>query len=287
MREQTKERVISLSMLLFAIFLDAITVTVFILPYDFPVTGITGIARIVNHYTGLFISGSVAVLSAVMLLIGMVFIGKKFVAKTILASVSYPVFLAIMERMGFSWFMMENRLLAGTFAGILTGITIGLCVRSGGSSGGTDIIGVALHHRFHIPVAVSTYFLDFVVLMGQMLFGQFEDILYGIFILILTSLVMNRVLTMGSSNVQMVIVSREYHRIHELIRDTTYVGITLLHGKTGYMEHEEEILLCAVRPREVKHVRDIIHSIDPAAFIIMSNVSQVYGRGFSLEQVDL
>jgi uncharacterized membrane-anchored protein YitT (DUF2179 family) len=287
MKEETKERVISLSMLLVAIFLDAVTVTVFILPYDFPVTGITGIARIINHYSGLSISSSVAVLSAVMLLIGLIFIGKKFVAKTILASVAYPVFLAVMEKMDFSWFMMENRMLAGLFAGILTGITIGLCVRSGGSSGGTDIIGVALHHRLHIPVAIATYFLDFAVLMGQMLFGKFEDILYGVFILILTSIVMNRILTLGSNNVQMLIVSDKYSEIHHLIRDTTYVGVTLLHGKTGYLENEEEVLLCAVRPREVKHVRDIVDSIDPTAFIIMSNVSQVYGRGFSLEQLDL
>lgn len=279
----TKQRITSVLMLLLGVAMDSFTVTVFVLPYDFPVTGITGIARIINHYSALPISLSVAVLSAVMLIIGWIFVGKRFVLSTLLASVAYPTFLAIWERIDISALVIENRLLAGIFSGLLTGVAIGLCVRSGGSTGGTDMIGVILNKKLHIPVAIGTYSIDFLVLAGQILFGQFEDILYGIFLLILSTKTMNTILTWGTSNVQMFIISDHFEEINRRIQSETLVGATLLHAKTGYLGKEEDVILCAVRPKEIKDIRDLIRTIDPNAFITMSNVTKVYGSGFSIE----
>lgn len=265
--------------------LDTFTVSVFILPYDFPVTGITGISRVINHYAGISVSLCVAVLSALMLVLGWIFVGKRFVLSTLLASVAYPMFLAVLEQVDLSGLLLESRMLAAVFGGILTGITIGLCVRSGGSTGGTDTLGVILNKRLHVPVAVATYAIDFFVLAGQMLFGRFEDILYGLFMLILCSFAMNKTITWGTGNVQLFIISEHYDEINRLIQTTTHAGATLLHGKTGFLGKEEDIILCAVRPKEVSGIRDLVRAVDPTAFITMSSVTQVYGRGFSMEQL--
>lgn len=275
----------SVLMLLAGVALDAFTIAVFILPYDFPVTGVTGISRIINHYAGLSVSLCVAVLSVLMLVIGWIFVGKCFVLSTLLASVAYPAFLAVLEQIDLSGLLLESRLLAAVFGGILTGAAIGLCVRSGGSTGGTDVVGVILNRKLHIPVAVGTYAIDFFVLAGQMLFGRFEDILYGIFLLVLCSFAMNKAITWGTGNVQLFIISEHYDEINRLIQTTTHAGATLLHGKTGFLGKEEDIILCAVRPKEVSGIRDLVRAVDPTAFITMSSVTQVYGRGFSMEQL--
>mgnify|MGYP002518678915 CR=1 FL=1 len=275
----------SVLMLLAGVALDAFAIAVFILPYDFPVTGVTGISRVINHYAGLSVSLCVVILSVLMLVIGWIFVGKRFVLSTLLASVAYPAFLAVLEQVDLSGLLLESRLLAAVFGGILTGAAIGLCVRSGGSTGGTDIIGVILNRKLHIPVAIGTYAIDFFVLAGQMLFGRFEDILYGIFLLALCSLAMNKAITWGTGNVQLFIISEHYDEINRLIQTTTHAGATLLHGKTGFLGKEEDIILCAARPKEVSGIRDLVRAVDPTAFITMSSVTQVYGRGFSMEQL--
>ena len=82
---------------------------------------------------------------------------------------------------------------------------------------------------------------------------------------------------------QMFIISDHFEEINRRIQSETLVGATLLHAKTGYLGKEEDVILCAVRPKEIKDIRDLIRTIDPNAFITMSNVTKVYGSGFSIE----
>lgn len=280
-----KERLSSAALLLAGVLCDALAVEIFILPYDFPVSGITGLARILSHFVALPVSLAVAVFSGVMLLLGLLFVGWRFALSTLLASMAYPAFLAILEQLDLSGLLVESRLLAAVFGGLLTGIAMGLCIRSGGSTGGTDLIGVILNRKLKVPVAAATYVIDFSVLAGQMVFGQFEDILYGIFLLILCTLTMNRIITWGASNVQMFVISDRFAEINAAIQRESDIGSTLLHGRTGRFGQEEDVILCTVRPGRVKAVRDLICAVDPAAFITMTSVTQVYGRGFSLERV--
>lgn len=81
----------------------------------------------------------------------------------------------------------------------------------------------------------------------------------------------------------MFIISDHFEEINRRIQGETLVDATLLHAKTGYLGKEEDVILCAVRPKEIKDIRDLIRTIDPNAFITMSNVTKVYGSGFSIE----
>lgn len=279
-REITRTTVIIL-----AIFVDAVGVNYFLLPYDFPVGGITGISRVLHHFFGLSISTGVAILSVTLFVLGFFLVGKAFAMKTLIATIAYPGFLKILELMPSEKLMIEDRLLAGIISAILMGVGIGLCVRNGSSTGGTDLIGVVVNKFFHVPVATVTYIIDAIVLATQMMFGNFEDILYGIFILMLMSIVMNKVITMGGNNVQFFIVSQKYAEINAAIQEDGKLGTTLLHAKTGRFGEESEVIICTVKASNVSKIQGIIYDVDEAAFVTMMNVGEVYGRGFSMERI--
>lgn len=282
----TKKRHIgTIAMIVVAICIDTAGVAFFILPYQFPVAGITGISRILQKSTGLPVSVGVAILSVAMLLIGFIFLGKEFAARTFLASLAYPVFLAMWESIASVEPLLQDRMLAVAFGGLISGVGIGLCVRNGSSTGGTDLIGVLAYEKFHLPVAITTYSVDFLVLGGQAFLGEVEETLYGLLLLLVSTCTMNKVITWGANGVQIMIISSHYREINEIIQRHTDIGTTLLHGKTGRFGIEEDLILCTARSKEVKIIRDIVGNIDPCAFMTMTNTSNVYGRGFSLDPI--
>ena len=270
---------------LVGIAMDALGVCLFLLPYNFPVGGITGIARIVNHFGGLRISMVVAVVSVLFFGLGYFLVGKAFAMKTLIGTVAYPLFLAVFETIDPSMVRVDDKLLAATYAGLCMGIGLGLCVRNGSSTGGTDLVGVVLHKHFRIPVATVTYAIDVVLLGIQLLFGNFTDILYGIFIVILSSVVMDKVIMFASHTVQVMIVSSKHEEINEKIQEHPHIGSTLLYGETGRFHNQQNMIISTVKSEYIKELRDIVYEVDQTAFMTMMNVSEVYGRGFSMESI--
>lgn len=118
-----------------------------------------------------------------------------------------------------------------------------------------------------------------------MIFGNFEDTMYGIFVLMLMSIVMNKIITLGGSNVQFFIVSQKHDEINSAIQEDGKLGTTLLHAKTGRFGEESEVILCTVKASNVAKIRDIVYDIDETAFVTMMNVGEVYGRGFSMDRI--
>lgn len=278
------KRIRNVLLALVGVAIDAFGMSVFVLAYEFPVGGMTGFARVINHYSGLPISVMVGIFSAVLFLLGWFLIGKEFAMTTIMASVAYPLFLGILENVDLTPFIIQNRMLAGMFGGIIYGIGLGLVVRSGSSTGGTDLIGVIAKEKFNLPVAVVMYAVDLIALASQMLFSNVEDVLYGIFVIMVASFAMNKALTAGHSNLQFIIVSSKWDEINQEIQKYSDLGSTIIHGMTGRFKNESNLILCTVHPKRVKLLNDIIFNTDPTAFATIMNVDEVRGRGFSMER---
>lgn len=278
------KRIKNILLALIGVAIDAFGMGVFVLPYEFPVGGMTGFSRVVNHYSGLPISVMVGIFSAILFILGLALIGKEFAMTTIMASVAYPLFLGILENVDLTPFIIENRLLAGLFGGIIYGIGLGLVVRSGSSTGGTDLIGVIAKEKLGLPVAVVMYAVDLIALASQMLFSNIEDVLYGIFVIMVASFAMNKALIAGHSNLQFIIVSSKWKEINQEIQKHSDLGSTILHGMTGRFEDERNVIICTVHPKRVRLLNDIILNADPTAFATIMNVDEVRGRGFSMER---
>lgn len=268
----------------FGNFLYALTVKLFLLPSGLVTGGTTGIALTVQHFFGIPLSPFVLVFNMAMLLIGWLILGKAFALTTLASSILYPLFLELCSRLLGDLCLTQDLLLCTLFTGLGIGVSLGIVIRSGASTGGMDIPPLALQKTLRIPVSVSMYAFDVCILLLQALFRPVENILYGILLVMVYTIILDKMLMIGSARTEVKIVSPRSSEICETILQQLDRGVTLLHGEGGYLHDNTELILSIVSNRELIKLEKLVHQIDPACFMIVSRVSEVRGRGFSLKK---
>ena len=262
----------------------AFGVAAFMIPHKIIIGGSTGIASCIQHYFHIPLSYTVMLINVVMFIIGYLILGRKFAFTTIVSTFVYPIFLDIFQSIeGISTFCNEM-VLAAVYGGIVIGIGIGLVMKAGGSTGGMDIPLIILNKKKGIPIGTSMNVCDTLILITQMTFSDTTEILYGIAIVFVISSVINKVLTAGVSQVQMFIISPKYNEIkYELLHNLDN-GVTMVQIETGMNEESQKAVLAILSNRKVNKVKQEVLKIDKQAFITISQITEVDGRGFSFDR---
>ena len=164
------------------------------------------------------------------------------------------------------------------------GLALGTVLRSGASTGGLDIPLLVLQKKFRIPVSVSLYVMDFCIVTSQLLFHTLEDLLYGVILPLTTSLVLNKAMIWGVTKTEVKIISEKSDEIRKAVLSEMDRGVTMLYGEGGYSGRETHVLMTVVSNREVVKIERIVREVDPMCFMVVSRVSEVWGRGFSVEK---
>lgn len=263
----------------------AFTVAAFIVPHGVIMGGATGIGLTIAHYVPVDLSIIIFIVNSILFVLGAAVLGKKFAVATIASTFIYPTFLSIVQKIPGIDGLTDNLMLATLYAGALLGVGIGLIVRVGSSTGGTDIVALVLNKWFHIPVAGLLYVIDFLVLGGQVFFSDTEQIMYGVLMLVLETAILNKVMLLGQSQIQLFIISEEYEHIREKMLKELDAGVTMVHVETGYGQENQKGVLCIIPNRKLYSVKELVQSIDPKAFITITQINEVRGRGFSMERV--
>ena len=263
----------------------AFTVVAFIVPHGVIMGGATGIGLTIAHYVPVDLSIIIFIVNSILFVLGATVLGKKFAVATIASTFIYPTFLSIVQKIPGIDGLTDNLMLATLYAGALLGVGIGLIVRVGSSTGGTDIVALVLNKWFHIPVAGLLYVIDFLVLGGQVFFSDTEQIMYGVLMLVLETAILNKVMLLGQSQIQLFIISEEYEHIREKMLKELDAGVTMVHVETGYGQENQKGVLCIIPNRKLYSVKELVQSIDPKAFITITQINEVCGRGFSMERV--
>ena len=263
----------------------AFTVVAFIVPHGVIMGGATGIGLTIAHYVPVDLSIIIFIVNSILFVLGATVLGKKFAVATIASTFIYPTFLSIVQKIPGIDGLTDNLMLATLYAGALLGVGIGLIVRVGSSTGGTDIVALVLNKWFHIPVAGLLYVIDFLVLGGQVFFSDTEKIMYGVLMLVLETAILNKVMLLGQSQIQLFIISEEYEHIREKMLKELDAGVTMVHVETGYGQENQKGVLCIIPNRKLYSVKELVQSIDPKAFITITQINEVRGRGFSMERV--
>jgi uncharacterized membrane-anchored protein YitT (DUF2179 family) len=262
----------------------AFLVAAFIIPHDIVMGGTTGIAIVINKLTGFDTAVTVLILNTLLLILGLVVLGKKFFFTTIASTIIYPVMLGVFQRVPGIDRLTDDKLLASLFAGVLMGISLGLVMRVGSSTGGMDVTNLVLHKWTHIPVYVLVWISDIVVVGGQAIVSKPEQILLGFVVLVLESLVLDQVIIFGQSQIQVYVISPKYEEIKESLLKQLQAGVTLNIIETGALEQQLKGVMCVIPSRKLYYAKELIHSIDPDAFITITKIKEVRGRGFSQER---
>ena len=261
--------------------LYAIVVVLFILPGQLISCGTTGLALVAQELWGVPVSGFVLVFNVLMLLLGLWVLGKKFAMTTVLSSLIYPVFLTGVQALIGDFRVTEDLLLCAVFGGMGLGVALGIVIRAGASTGGMDIPPLILNKLFGIPVPITLWLFDFAIMLSQLFFHTPEDLLYGVVMLIAVNFTLNKTLTAGTGRTEVKIISEKASEICDSILNNADRGVTLLHGEGGFLHEPTEVVLSVVATRELHRVRALARDIDPECFMVISQVTEVWGRGFS------
>lgn len=262
--------------------LYAVAVSLFILPGGLITGGTTGLALVAGHLWGIPVAAFVAAFNGLMFLLGAAVLGKAFALTTVVSSFFYPFILGQIQRLAGDLTMTTDPMLATVCAGLLIGCGIGVVIREGASTGGMDIPPLVLHKKLRLPVSALMYGFDFLILLAQMLFSNREQILYGMLLVLVYTVVLDKVLMLGSGQMQVKVISREYEAVSRVIQEKMDRGVTLFPIEGGHTRRPSYAVLTVVSGRELSRLNDLIMEIDDQAFLIISQVNEVRGRGFTL-----
>lgn len=260
-------------------------VAAFVLPGGAIMGGATGIGIVLGRFIPLDTATIVLVVNLLALLLGWAVLGWRFVLSTIASSLLYPVFLGAAQRVPGIDYLTADPLLAALLGGGLVGIAVGLVMRVGSSTGGTDVVNLVLHKWTHIPVSAAVYLTDIVIMGAQALFSDPEQILYGIVLLVAETIALDRVMLLGQSQIQLFAVSARYEEIRQKCLTDLQAGTTMVHIETGRTRTPQRGVLCVIPPRKLYAAQTLIQSIDPNAFLTITQIREVRGQGFSRERV--
>ena len=147
-----------------------------------------------------------------------------------------------------------------------------------------DIPPLVINKNMGIPVSVSMYVFDFIILLMQVFYTDKEMVLYGIVLVATYTLVLDKVLVFGKAQTEVMIVSKEYEKINNVIIQELDRGTTMLKSISGYMKNEYPVVMTVVSNRELPKLNDLILNIDEHAFMVVSKVNEVRGRGFTFKK---
>ncbi|WP_286152488.1 YitT family protein [Sporofaciens musculi] len=277
--------VLSLISVIVGNFLYALTVKLFLLPAGLVTGGTTGIALTVNYLTDFSISSFVLIFNITMLALGFFCLGKAFAATTLASTFLYPLSLELLDRVLGDYILTQDILLCTIFSGLGIGMALGIVIRSGASTGGMDIPPLVLQKTVKLPVSITMYAFDVCILLSQALFRPAENILYGVVLVLIYTLVLDKMLLMGATRTEIKVISDKSDEIRDAILTQIDRGVTILNGESGYLHNPSPVILSVISNRELPKVEKLIHNIDPESFIVVSRVSEVRGRGFSQKKL--
>jgi uncharacterized membrane-anchored protein YitT (DUF2179 family) len=265
----------------------AFGVCAFVVPNGIMLGGSTGIALTVQHFLPwLRLSVISAVINVALFILGLVCLGKKFAATSLLSTLIYPAVLAVFETLPLGELFQEGIVLNSLACAVIFGLGIGMVVRAGGSTGGMDIPPIILNKWKGIPVGTSMMFFDSAVVLLQVLVNGLDGILCSLLVIFVMSATVNRSLVSGEEKVQVMVFSPSYEQIRKVLLEKVVVGVTMLNVETGYDGLQQKAVLSVVYARKYPEIRDAVLAIDPKAFIVTSEVTNVNGKGYTLHRYD-
>jgi len=265
----------------------ALGVALFVIPNGLITGGTTGLSLVANYTLHIPMSAFVAVFNVLMFLVGAICLGRAFALTTIVSTFYYPCIFRLFEIIFEGVKLTDDLMLATLFAGGLIGVGIAIVIRAGASTGGMDIPPLVLNKKAKLPVSVGLYAFDTLILLGQMLFSNKEQILYGILLVLVYTTILDKILVIGTNQVQVKIISDKFEELNEAIHTKMDRGTTFFEVEGGYLRQKSYALITVLSSRELPKLNDLVMQIDPKAFIVIHQVHEVRGRGFTQEKVYL
>ncbi len=258
----------------------ALSLQMFLIPNKIVGGGVSGAASLIEILTALPAGLFIVLINISILIFGFRLMGWKFIIRCFITTACLGLATEVL-----SWFIppiTDNPILASAYGGVLQGIAIGLFIKFETSSGGTELLGRITHHV--VPFgSIATHVAIFdavVVIVGATLLQNLENILYAL-ILIFVSAKVSDIVVLGLNKAKMCyIVTNKSEKISAFLISHSPRGVTLLNGTGMFTKTPKDVLLTCVKNSQVAHLKSWIKQLDENAFVVVTDATEVYGKGF-------
>lgn len=287
MKREIKSIILDYIFITIGLIISSVGIRFFLVPGKIAAGGVSGISIILHHVFGWKVGMSMLLMNIPLFIVGIRAFGKGYGLKTLYGTIFLSIFIDLIEYILpnidklIDYSKGGNLLLAPIYGGVVTGFGIGLVMKYGGSTGGSDIVAQVLNKLTKIPTGYAMMMVDFcVIIAATMIFG-WEAALYAIICLYSTGIFIDKTLEGVSYSKMVLIISDKYEEIKNLILYDIERGGTGIAANGLYTDNEKKMILTVLANKEIHELKEFIKAIDNNAFIIVTDVHEVYGKGFT------
>lgn len=247
--------------------------------------GFTGLAIVIKDLTRVWVDGGIPlwvtnlVLNVPVFGIAWFLMGRRFIGKTIFGTLVLSLWLYMLPQVNMT---QDDILLAALFGGVFCGVGFGLVLRAKATTGGTDMVAAIIQSRLpqYSVMQVIQVVDDAIILLGLVVFG-IRPALYAVVAIYVQTKVSDAFLEGFHYSKAAIIITDEYEEVARRILRDLDRGVTGLNARGMYSMQEKCVLYCIVSRKEIVQVKEVVNEVDPKAFVIVSDVREVLGEGFT------
>ena len=250
-------------------------------PNHISVGGFTGLGQIINYLLpGLPIGTIVIILNVPLFVLGWRFIGKDFLFSSIYATAVSSLMIDGLAAV--HTFKPMEPILACLYGGVIIGVSCGIMLREGATTGGTDIIIKLLRIKFPFLKTGALFFLTdaVIVIASAFVFQNIDKALYAGIVVIVTSVVLDVVLYGRDEAKLIYIISDHAEKIAGRLLEELDIGVTYVQGSGAYSGKEKSVIMCAMKKNISPKAEEIVKEEDPLAFMIVTSATEIFGEGY-------
>lgn len=263
----------------------AFGLTYFVVPHHLFEGGATGITLITFYLFKIPVSLMNLLINIPLFILAWKIFGVKSLYSSLLGTLALSAWLAFFEHIPLHIDLQGDLLITALIAGILLGIGLGIIFNAGGTTGGTDILARILNKYTHISIGKLLFILDFCILMLILLiFKDLRLVSYTLLFDFIVSRVIDLIGEVGYAGKGFMIITKRPDQLAKAINDDLGRGVTFISGQGYYSKENLKIIYCIVGRNEIVKTKEMIHRIDPQAFITITEAHEILGEGFTFEK---
>ncbi|GAE95183.1 hypothetical protein JCM21714_4397 [Gracilibacillus boraciitolerans JCM 21714] len=270
-------QILDYTYVLIGAFFVAIAFNLFLLPNEIASGGVAGVSTITKALFDWEPSIVQWALNIPLFIAGVMILGKNFGTKSLVGTIVLPFYVFLTRDLQPA---TVEPLLAAIFGGIIVGIGIGIVFRGKASTGGVDLAAQILHKYTALSLGVSLAAFDGLIVITACFVFSVEQGLYAIIALFITSRTIDFVQVGLNTSKNVMIITNQPEQVRRILLNDIDRGVTIFNGSGGYTDEDRKILMCVVQQNEFSKTTQALRSIDPEAFVIAMNATEVLGEGF-------
>lgn len=260
-------------------FIGALGLTMFLVPSKLAAGGVSGIAIVFHYIFELPVGWTMLILNVPLFLAGVAFLGKSIGIKTLIGGLLFSIFTEITANFPVP---TQDLILSAVYGGVVIGVGLGIVFRVRASTGGTDLASMILHHFVpSISEGQGILIIDFFVIILSGLAFNWELAMYAWISLFVSSKVIDLIQEGFNYAKAVYIISVKPEEVSHKILTEMGRGVTLFNAKGGFSRQDKDVLLCVITRFEISKLKSVVHETDAKAFVIIHDVHEVLGEGFS------